>query len=170
MAALEGMDQPVMVPVQRIQQRRALAEAILGAIVDMRSTKTTKKVAQPALIPGLDAAPTPAPAKKSKYSDLTRSKMRAFIQAYADEYAVRYPGAKPEAIRNSQVIGKLALWIEHYSEERAVQLVRAYMKVDYRPIRESCHDMWLFFRHINRIAMAVDTQGDQVDWSQVFGK
>lgn len=172
-SALAMMDEPAMIPLHKTERRLALANAILDAITDMLpAKKTTRRKASTMtgeLLP--QAAPTEvaAPAKKPKYSDETRAKMRAFFQVYADEYALKYNGAKPEAIRNPALVGRVGSWIPQYSTERAVELVRAYMKVDYRPIKNSCHDLWEFFRHINRIAMAVDG-GTEVDWEKVFGR
>lgn len=119
----------------------------------------------PALAEGMKV---PIP-KKSKYSDLTRAKMRAFVAAYADGYKTKY-GGSPEGLKSKAVIGKVGDWIEHVSEERACQLVQVYLQIDFRPINESYHDLWNFFRHLNRIGVALDTgkESEAPDWSKIF--
>lgn len=114
------------------------------------------------------SAPIP---KKFKYSESTRLKMKAFIAAYADGYREKY-GASPEGVRDKGVIGKLGHWIEMVSEEHALRLVGAYLKIDHRRITESQHDLWQFFYHLNRIGNALANHGanpDGIDWSKVFG-
>lgn len=108
--------------------------------------------------------------KRSKYSDATREKMRVFIAKYAERYREKY-GGPPQGLSDRAVIGRLGTWIEEVSQERATQLVEAYLLVDHRPINESCHDLWNFFRHLNRIGLALDRGGDPagIDWSKVFG-
>ena len=110
----------------------------------------------------------PAP-KRTKFSDLTREKMRAFIAAYAKGYREKYQGT-PEGIKDKALIGKLGHWIEHVSEVRAINLVEAYLQISYRPFDENYHDLWQFFRHLNRIGVALDTGKDanSIDWSKVF--
>lgn len=119
-------------------------------------------------------APTPpeVPAPKgSKFSEHTRAKMRTFLGAYANAYRTKYGGA-PEGIRQKALIGKVGHWIEHVSEARALSLIQVYLQVDHRPINESYHDLWNFFRHLNRIGVALDTGKDanQIDWGKVFGR
>lgn len=112
---------------------------------------------------------TPAP-NKSKFSEDTRQKMRAFIATYSDGYRKKY-GGPPEGIRDKALVGKLGHWIESVSEQRACELAQIYLQVDYRPINESCHDLWQFFRHLNRIGLALQTGQEPggIDWSKVFG-
>jgi hypothetical protein len=107
--------------------------------------------------------------KQSKFSDETRRKMRAFIGTYAKGFQEKYHGP-PESIRDKALIGRIGHWIEHVPEVRAIQLVEVYLQVDYRPINESLHDLWQFFRHLNRIGIALDTKasGGTVNWAQVF--
>jgi hypothetical protein len=119
--------------------------------------------------------PVPQPSlfpiqKKSKFSDDTRSKMRAFIATYSSAYHERY-GAPPEGIRDKALVGKIGHWIESVSEQRAVELAQVYLQIDYRPINESCHDLWKFFFHLNRIGNALNTGSDPsgIDWKKVFG-
>lgn len=111
-------------------------------------------------------APIP---KRSKFNDLTRAKMKSFIAAYSQGYKAKYHGS-PEGLRDKAIIGKIGHWIEHVSEVRAVSLVEVYMQISYRPIDESYHDLWQFFRHLNRIGVALDTGKDasQIDWAKVF--
>lgn len=111
----------------------------------------------------------PAP-KKSKFTDATRQKMRGFIAAYAKAWEAKYK-SRPEGIRDKALIGKLGHWIEHVAEVRAINLVEAYLQISYRPFDENYHDLWQFFRHLNRIGSALDTGKDanSIDWAKVFG-
>lgn len=111
----------------------------------------------------------PAP-KKSRFSDETKNKMRAFIATYSSGYREKY-GAPPEGIRDKALVGKLGHWIEHTSEERACQLVQVYLQIDHKWINDSCHDLWQFFRHLNRIGNALATGQDPggINWAKVFG-
>lgn len=109
--------------------------------------------------------------KKSKFSDLTRKKMRSFIAKYVEVFQGKYPGCKaPESLKDKALIGKLGHWIEHVSEVRAISLVEVYLQISYRPFDENFHDLWQFFRHLNRIGHALDTGMDanMTDWSKVF--
>jgi len=134
------------------------------------NTNTENKIpsgeSQLALVPPADL---PVP-KKSKYSEETRTKMRAFIAAYSSAYREKY-GGPPESLRQKPIIGKIGDWIEHVSEERAIQLVQIYLQISYRPIDESCHDLWQFFRQLNRIgnALATGQNPESIDWRKVFG-
>lgn len=111
-----------------------------------------------------------SPIKKPKFSEDTRQKMRAFIATYSEGYRKKY-GGPPEGIRDKAIVGKLGHWIESVSEQRACELAEIYLQVDYRPINESCHDLWQFFRHLNRIGLALQTGQEPggIDWSKVFG-
>ena len=115
-----------------------------------------------------DLLPVAAP-KRKKFSDLTRTKMHSFIQTYARLYKEKY-GGPPEGIRDKAVIGKVGHWVENVSEEHAKNLVEVYMQVDHRPINESMHDLWQFFRNLNRIgiALASGTAPGEINWSEVF--
>jgi hypothetical protein len=108
--------------------------------------------------------------RKPKFSEETRRKMHSFIVAYSDGYKAKY-GGPPEGIRDKAIIGKIGHWIESVSEERARNLVEVYLQVDYRPINESCHDLWQFFRHLNRIGNALSSGADPsgINWNRVFG-
>lgn len=110
----------------------------------------------------------PSP-KAKKFSEETRLKMRAFIARYADLYREKYR-APPESIRDKAIIGKIGHWIESVSEERAMQLLQVYMQIRYRPFDESCHDLWPFFRHLNRIGNALATGVDPqtANWDKIF--
>lgn len=113
----------------------------------------------------------PAPlTKRSKYSDETRAKMQAFIAAYSTAYREKY-GGPPEGVREPAIIGKLGHWIAHTSQDRAVNLVQVYLQITHRQIDDSCHDLWGFFRHLNRIGNALSTGQDpgQINWAKVFG-
>lgn len=109
--------------------------------------------------------------RRSKLSDTTRLKMRSFIAAYAEGYKTKY-GGPPEGIKDKAVVGKLGHWIEHVAEVRAIDLVKVYLQIAYRPFDESYHDLWQFFRHLNRIGIALDTGTDSnmTDWSKVFAE
>lgn len=113
----------------------------------------------------------PAPGgKRSKFDEPTRAKMRAFIAAYADGYRKKY-GGPPEGIRDKAIIGKVGHWIESLSQERAIQLVEVYLQIDHRWIDESQHDLWQFFRNLNRIGNALNSgrNPSDIDWATVFG-
>lgn len=117
------------------------------------------------------SAPPQSPAvRQSKFSEGTRAKMLAFLNAYADGYKRKY-GGNPEGLRQKAVIGKVGHWIEAVSAERAVNLIQVYLQIDYRPINESYHDLWQFFRHLNRIGVFLDSGKDAhgTDWAYVFG-
>lgn len=118
-----------------------------------------------ALVPP-DSLPLP---KASKFTDATKGKMRAFLATFASAYREKY-GAPPEGVRDKAIVGKVGHWIEHVSEERACQLAQVFLQIDYRPIAESQHDLWLFFRHLNRIGNALSTGKDpgSIDWGRVF--
>lgn len=109
--------------------------------------------------------------KRSKFSQDTRVKMVSFIRTYAEVWKTKYKSS-PEGLKDKTLIGKIGHWIEGVSEQRALDLVQVYLQVDYRPINESCHDLWQFFRHLNRIGIAMDTGQDAagIDWNFVFGK
>jgi hypothetical protein len=109
--------------------------------------------------------------KKPKFDDATRNKMRRFFAVYADGYKTKY-GAPPEGMRDKAIIGKVGHWIESVSEDRAVQLAQVYLQIDHKWINESCHDLWQFFRHLNRIGNALTTGQDPggIDWNRVFGR
>lgn len=113
--------------------------------------------------------PTEVP-KKPKFSELTRAKMQSFIKTYAEGYKGKY-NSSPDSLRDKALMGKLGHWIEGMGIDRANQLVQVYLQVDYKPINDSFHDLWLFFRHLNRIANALDTgKADQtnINWAEVF--
>jgi len=116
-----------------------------------------------------DAPGTELIPKKSKFSEGTRQKMRVFLAAYAEGYNARYK-SNPEGIRDKAVIGKLGHWIEHVPEVRAVDLVKVYLQISYKPFDENYHDLWQFFRHMNRIGVALDTGTDAqaTNWTEVF--
>lgn len=120
-----------------------------------------------AVMPGMPAHP--AAAKKSKFSELTRIKMRSFIAAYAEAYRAKY-GGPPECLKDKALMGKLGNWIEYMAEDRAVGMVQVFMQIDHRQITNEEHSLWLFFRHLNRIGNALNTGKDagSIDWGQVF--
>ena len=91
--------------------------------------------------------------------------MVAFIRAYAEAWKAKY-NSNPEGLKDKALIGKIGHWIEGVSEQRALDLVQVYLQVEYRPINESCHDLWQFFRHLNRIGIAMDTGQDTagINW------
>lgn len=122
-------------------------------------------------LPTVDSSVTiPAP-KRSKFTDQTRAKMRSFLETYARVYRAKYHGP-PEGIRDKAVIGKLGHWIEGVSEARALALIEIYLQVDHKPINDCFHDLWGFFRHLNRIGVALETGSDSapIDWAKVFGR
>lgn len=134
---------------------------------EKKNTFLTESVEHPPQAAGsLPAIPAP---KNSRFSEQTRVKMQAFIAAYAKGYREKH-GGNPEGIRDKALIGKLGHWIESVSQERAVNLVEVYLQVDYRPINDSYHDLWQFFRHLNRIGIALDSgqTGNGIDWGKVF--
>lgn len=114
--------------------------------------------------------PVALPNKRSKFSDETREKMRAFFASYAECYKTRY-GGPPEGIKDKALIGRVGHWIESVSGSRANQLVQVYLQIDYRPFTESCHDLWQFFRHLNRIGNSLTTGevSGSTNWSKIFG-
>lgn len=116
-----------------------------------------------------DAVPAPIP-KREKFNEHTRKKMQSFLAEYASGWKTKY-GGNPESLRDKGLVGKLGHWIETVSEDRALSLIQVYLQIDYRPFNESYHDLWQFFRHLNRIGVALDTgkTTGQVDWSYVFG-
>jgi hypothetical protein len=132
-----------------------------------KNTFLTESVAQaspPAQLP------LPGEPKGQKFADTTRAKMRTFIAAYAEGYQAKY-GGPPEGIRgNKALIGKIGHWIESVSEDRAISLVQVFLQIDHRPIAESQHDLWQFFRHLNRIgnALATGQDGNSINWNKVF--
>lgn len=155
-------------PVAEVSETYPLAPA--PAPVPVLAPVILKKEIQETEIQAVADAPAlPAFPKKSKFTDLTRAKMRAFIAAYAKGYEEKYNG-KPEGIRDKALIGKLGHWIESVSEVRSVSLVEVYLQISYRPFDENYHDLWQFFRHLNRIGIALDTGKDSnsTDWSKVF--
>lgn len=97
--------------------------------------------------------------------------MAAFFTAYAEAYREKYK-SPPEGMRDKALVGKVGHWIESVSESRAVQLVQVYLQIDHRMINDSCHDLWHFFRHLNRIGNALTTGVDPggIDWEYVFGR
>jgi hypothetical protein len=97
--------------------------------------------------------------------------MVAFIRKYAEVWKEKYK-ANPEGLKDKALIGKVGHWIESVSEQRACDLVQVYLQVDYKPINESCHDLWQFFRHLHRIGIAMDTGQDTaaVNWADVFSR
>jgi hypothetical protein len=108
--------------------------------------------------------------RKSAWDDATRAKMRSFYAAYAEAYRQRY-GGTPEGARDPQILGKIGSWIQHVSEDRACQLVRAYLGIEsHRGITDSQHGLWEFFRHLNRIGNALQAGADPggIDWAKVF--
>lgn len=111
------------------------------------------------------------PGRKSRYSETTRHKMRAFFDAYAQSYRAKY-GGPPEGIRDKAVVGRIGNWIEHVAEDRARELAQVYLQIDYRPINEAQHDLWGFIRHLNRIGNALNTGQpvSGIDWAKVFGE
>lgn len=108
--------------------------------------------------------------KQSKFKEPTKEKMRAFIATYAGAYKARY-NSSPEGLRDKAVVGKIGHWIETVSEQRACELAQVFLQIDYKPINDSCHDLWQFFRHLNRIGNALNTGADPsgIDWAKVFG-
>lgn len=121
------------------------------------------------LIP--EEARLPEKPKRSKFNPETRAKMQAFIARYAELYRAKY-GGPPEQIRDPAIIGKLGHWLAHVSIERALQLAEVFLQIDHRPIAESQHDLWQFFRHLNRIgnALHTGTEPGAMDWAKVFGQ
>lgn len=111
----------------------------------------------------------PVRPKRDPFTLGTRAKMRGFLGAYAEGYKAKY-GGPPEGIRDKAIIGKVGHWIESVSEERAISLIQVYLQIDYRPITESQHDLWQFFRNLNRIGNALSTGEDPsgINWNQVF--
>jgi hypothetical protein len=107
--------------------------------------------------------------KKSKFNQATRQKMVLFIRAYAEAWKAKY-NSNPEGLKDKALIGKVGHWIEGVSEQRALDLIQVYLQVDYRQINESCHDLWQFFRHLNRIGIALDSGQDTagINWAKVF--
>jgi hypothetical protein len=103
--------------------------------------------------------------KRSKFNPGTRAKMVAFIRAYAEAWKAKY-NSNPEGLKDKALIGKVGHWIEAVAEERAINLVQVYLQIDYRPINDACHDLWQFFRHLNRIGIALDTGQDTagINW------
>lgn len=109
--------------------------------------------------------------RRSRYSEATSEKMRGFFAAYAEGFKAKY-GGSPEGLRDPALVGKVGSWIEGVSQARAVSLVQVFTQIDHRQIEDSCHNLWLFFRHLNRIGIALDSGQDPsgMDWSQVFGR
>lgn len=116
-------------------------------------------------------AKPPAVPKKSKFDDATRLKMRDFIARYAELYRAKY-NAPPESLHDKALMGKIGHWIESVSSEKATQLVEVYMQIDFKPINDSMHDLWLFFRNLNRIGVALASGQDAsgINWGAVFGR
>lgn len=113
----------------------------------------------------------PIAAKGSRFSPETRAKMGQFYAAYARAYKTRY-GSEPEHLRaDKALIGKVGYWLEGVSIERATNLVEVFFQIDHRPIVESYHNLWEFFKHLNRISHALSTgqNPDSVNWGKVFG-
>lgn len=110
-------------------------------------------------------------AKGSRFTPETRVKMGQFYAAYARAYKTRY-GSEPEHLRaDKALIGKVGYWLEGIGIERATNLVEVFFQIDHRPIVESYHNLWEFFRHLNRISHALSTgqNPDSVNWGKVFG-
>lgn len=110
--------------------------------------------------------------KKSKFSDTTRDKMKKFIGAYVSAYKQKYQGTYPGGIQDKALVGKIGYWIEGMSEQRAVNLIEAYVQMSYKPFDENYHDVWQFFRHQNRVCYALDSGQDagSTNWGEVFGR
>lgn len=104
-----------------------------------------------------------------KFTESTRHKMQLFIAAYASGWKKKY-GGSPEGLRDKAIIGKIGHWIGSVSADRAQQMIQVYLQIEYRPFNESCHDLWQFFRNLNRIGIGLDTgkDGAQVDWGKIF--
>lgn len=108
--------------------------------------------------------------KGSRFSPETRAKMGQFYAAYARAYKVRY-GSEPEHLRaDKALIGKVGYWLEGVSIERATNLVEVFLQIEHRPFTDNFHNLWEFFRHLNRISHALSTgqNPDAVNWSKVF--
>ncbi len=108
--------------------------------------------------------------KKSKFSEETRKKMYGFLKAYTTRWKEKY-GGNPEGVRDNALIGKLGHWVGGIGEYRAISLVEVYLQISFKPFDDTYHDLWQFFRHLNRIGNALDTgkESPTTDWSQVFG-
>lgn len=140
--------------------------SLLSSLVS-NSEKSPSGMGELALPTPQENLPEP---KKSKFSESTRAKMQAFIAAYAKGYQGKYKGP-PEGLRDKAIIGKIGHWIEHVPQERACQLVEVYLQIDYQPIANSQHDLWQFFRHLNRIGNALNSgqKPSGINWDKVFG-
>lgn len=113
----------------------------------------------------------PSAPKGSRFTPETRAKMGQFYAAYARAYKARY-GSEPEHLRaDKALIGKVGYWLEGVSIERATNLVEVFLQIEHRPFVENFHNLWEFFRHLNRISHALSTGENPgaVNWGKVFG-
>jgi hypothetical protein len=151
-------------PLATVKREVAEAKPLTLSLTPSHKEETTKNLT----VSGRE--PLPLKPKREKYSEATREKMRSFFASYAKRYAERY-GGPPEGLREPQIVNKVGLWIEHVSLERAIELIEAYLKIEHRPISDSQHDLWQFFRNLNRIGNVLHTGADSngIDWSKVFG-
>lgn len=96
--------------------------------------------------------------------------MQSFLVAYGEAYKAKY-GSPPEGVRDPAIIGKIGHRIKNTSAEHAILLIQIYLQINYKAINESQHDLWQFFRNLNRIGNAFHTgkDVDSIDWSKVFG-
>jgi hypothetical protein len=110
-------------------------------------------------------------AARGKLTPGHRTKINGLIGAYVKAYKARY-GSNPEQIYSDKaILGKIKDWMKTTTEERAINLIQVYLQIDFKPFVDSFHNLWLFFRHINRISNALDT-GQAVggmDWNYIFG-
>jgi hypothetical protein len=121
-------------------------------------------------LPGIAGGGPPGKPKRDRYTPEVRAKMHAFLATYAACYRARY-GGPPEGIRDPAMVNKVGTWIGGLSTERAKNLIEVYLQIDHRPIAESQHDLWQFFRNLNRIGNALSTGQDPagINWDKVFG-
>ncbi len=123
---------------------------------------------------GLIQSPISTPPEKprvSRFSEATRAKMGQFMATYARAYRARY-GSDPEHLRaDKALIGKIGYWLESVSIEKANNLVEVFLQIEHRPFVENYHNLWEFFRHLNRISHALSTGENPgaVNWGKVFG-
>jgi hypothetical protein len=93
---------------------------------------------------------------KSRWSDSTRKKAHSFLVAFCEAWKARY-GTNPEGIKNPILRSKLLDWITHVSEERAVEMAKAYLSLEDKWIAQTRrHSLQEFFNQLDQIGIAVD--------------
>lgn len=96
---------------------------------------------------------------------------KTFVASYVSAYQTKFPGGRPEDLRDGKVRGQILNWIKDYPMDRACQLIQVYFQMDTKWFDTKGYDFLTFRNNLNKIGQALDSgrdpDGNQINWNKL---